>query len=217
MASGKVTMSSLTKAETPETGSIRKADADVATTPSDTTLNTGTTQMLKTDNPAHVGLHCFERAGLGKAPFKVVGFHEAKYQAHPDAPVQPGRCCEYCGQSIIYVVEIKGADGRTFGVGSDCMTRAGDAGLIKSYKARPEVRALNRAKAKALDDRKRAEWQALVSDPASRATLAARMTTDWKGQPIAWIDYAEGVWPRCGASGRAKWLKAAKAILAGKL
>lgn len=169
---------------------------------------------IKSDSAADVGMHCFERAGLGKAPFKVVGCHESKYQAHPDAPIQPGGCCEYCGQGIIYVVEIRGADGRTFNVGSDCMNRTGDAGLIKAYKARPEVRAMNRARAKALDARKRNEWAALVADPNNRAKLASFTIEDWRGQTVPWLDYAEAAWQRCGASGRARYLKAAKALLA---
>ena len=54
---------------------------------------------LQSDNPAEIGQHCFERAGLGKAPFRLVGFFECKWQAAPDAPVQPGKSCDYCYQA----------------------------------------------------------------------------------------------------------------------
>ena len=170
----------------------------------------------RTDDRAQVGLHCFERAGLGKAPFKIVGSYECKFQACPGAPVQCGGSCDYCGQGIMYAVAIKSADGQTFKVGCDCVARTGDAGLIKLYKSHPDVRKMNRDKAKALDDRKSAEWQQLVSDEGNRARLSAHLVPNWKGEPRPWLELAEFAWGRCGASGRARYLKAAKNIIAGK-
>lgn len=79
-------------------------------------------------------VHCFEKAGLGEAPFRVVGFHVSKYQACPGAPVQAGTCCDYCGTGIMNVYEIQGAGGRAFKVGCDCVAKTGDAGLIGAVK-----------------------------------------------------------------------------------
>jgi hypothetical protein len=171
----------------------------------------------KSDDRSEVGRHCFERAGLGRAPFKIVGSFECKFQAAPGAPVQPGGSCDYCGQGIMYAVAIKSADGKTFKVGCDCVARTGDAGLIKAYKQHPNTRAQNRARAKSLDDRKAAEWQELIADPTNREKLSAHFVPNWKNELRPWLELAEFAWQRCGASGRARYLKAAKNILAGNV
>jgi hypothetical protein len=76
-------------------------------------------------------VHAFERAGLGQAPFTFVGSYESKFQACPGAPIQPGTCCDYCGQGIMYVCQIRSADGKTFKVGCDCVAKTSDKGLTK--------------------------------------------------------------------------------------
>ena len=94
---------------------------------------------LKSDTPTAIGKHCFEVAGLGLAPFKIIGFRVMKFQAAPDAPVQPGASCDYCSTAIMYVCDIRSSDGNTFHVGCDCVGRTGDAGLIKAYKSAPDI------------------------------------------------------------------------------
>lgn len=74
-------------------------------------------------------IHKFELAGLGKAPFRVIGCEEQIFQAAPGAPMQPGTCCDYCGTGIMYVFWITSADGNRFKVGSDCVAKTGDVGL----------------------------------------------------------------------------------------
>jgi len=74
-------------------------------------------------------IHKFEAAGLGRAPFKVLGCFESKYQACHGAPVQPGSSCDYCGNGIMQVFRVRGADGREFKVGCDCVLKAGDEGM----------------------------------------------------------------------------------------
>lgn len=81
--------------------------------------------------PAADTVHKFERAGLGKAPFRCVGMVENKFQACPGAPIQPGGSCDYCGAGIMYEFCILSADGRRFKVGCDCVLKTGDAGLAK--------------------------------------------------------------------------------------
>lgn len=76
-------------------------------------------------------IHIFERAGLGKAPFRCVGSYESIYKPHPDAPARPGTSCDYCGTGIMSVFEIRGADGLTFKVGCECVRKTDDAGLRK--------------------------------------------------------------------------------------
>ncbi len=62
--------------------------------------------MKRTDDPALVGRHVFERAGLGLAPFRFVGMEEKTFQACPGAPIQAGSSCDYCGTGM-------GADSRS--------------------------------------------------------------------------------------------------------
>lgn len=77
-------------------------------------------------------MHRFEIAGLGKAPFRCIGFYVSKFQAipgDPNCPIQPGSSCDYCSNAIMNVYQIRGADGREFKVGCDCVAKTGDAGL----------------------------------------------------------------------------------------
>lgn len=169
---------------------------------------------LKTDNPELVGVHTFEAAGLGKAPFYIVGFGESVYQAHPDAPRQPGTCCDYCGTGIMMVCQIQSSDGRRFKVGSNCVDKTGDEGLMKAYKNRPEYRELQRQKAAAKDERVKAEWAALFADPANIEKLNTIVREGYHG-PEGWGAFALRAWGYCGASGRAGYLAQAKKILSG--
>jgi hypothetical protein len=101
-------------------------------------------------------VHCFERAGLGKAPFRVIGFEVRKYQACPGAPVQPGASCDYCGTGIMNVFHIKGAgsEAAAFKVGCDCVAKTGDGGLRKAVNGLiREYRA----------EKRNAEWKALAA------------------------------------------------------
>ena len=79
--------------------------------------------------------HKFESAGLGKAPFRFIGYEHKTYQAHPSAPVQVGGSCDYCGQGISNMYHVKSADGNRFKVGSDCIAKVDDKGLQKDRKS----------------------------------------------------------------------------------
>lgn len=168
---------------------------------------------VRTDNPADVGVHVFERSNLGKAPFRCIGVETKIFRASPDSPAQPGGSCDYCGTGIMIHCHIRGADGRTFKVGSDCVAKTGDAGLIKSYKNRPEVRKAKRDAAARKADRVAAEWKALITDPANREKLAALPSGNSYSKNL--LEQFEWIWNRCGATGKAKYLKGLKARLAG--
>ena len=68
-------------------------------------------------------IHPFEKAGLGAAPFTFTGVTKQTYQAHHSAPVQPGTSCDYCSTGIMFVCGVRGADGREFKVGCDCIQK----------------------------------------------------------------------------------------------
>lgn len=99
-------------------------------------------------------VHAFEKAGLGKAPFKAIGFYESKFQAvpgDPNCPIQPGSSCDYCGNGIMNVYQVRSADGKTFKVGCDCVAKTGDAALQMGTRA--EFRAFKR-------EQRNAAWKA---------------------------------------------------------
>ena len=93
-------------------------------------------------------IHTFELAGLGTAPFRCVGVCElpspSLAEANPTAYMNAMRdlprgyscgTCAYCGQAIRINFLIQGSDGSTFAVGSECVRKTNEAGLIKAAKA----------------------------------------------------------------------------------
>lgn len=80
-------------------------------------------------------VHVFETAGLGVGPFAL---------SHVTGE---GGNCEFCGTSIVWRFYIKGVDGNTFFVGSDCVMKTGDAGLMRKVEAEVKRRQ-NEARAK---------------------------------------------------------------------
>jgi hypothetical protein len=130
-------------------------------------------------------VHCFERADLGKAPFKVIGYSKEVYQAvpgDPNCPVQPGSCCDYCNNGIMHVYRIMGADGRVFKVGCDCVARTGDTAL--DAEARRERRAWEREQA-------RIEWERVGKaerDERRRREAAERQArAERNASALVWI------------------------------
>jgi len=89
-------------------------------------------------------VHIFERAGLGKAPFRYVG---CTHRVGPirtalsdgtvlevGSPGQPMGTCDYCGQGIADCCEIKSSDGKLFIVGNVCVGKTYDKGLVNEVK-----------------------------------------------------------------------------------
>lgn len=166
----------------------------------------------KTDNPAEVGVHVFQRAGLGFAPFHFIGFSKMAYQACQGAPVQPGTSCDYCGTGIMYVCHIKSADGKTFKVGCDCVNKTGDAGLLKAYKRSAEYRRHQRELRHAKDVIKTAELTEIIARPQVQASLRAlpHPHSYYAEKGKTYLDYVQFMVSCSGAAGRAsllKWLR----------
>lgn len=139
------------------------------------------------------GIHRFERAGLGKAPFRVKGYGREVYQAipgDPSCPLQPGTSCDYCGTGIMDVAYVESSDGKRFKVGCDCVVKVGDAGLVRAIKNSPEYRKMQRDKRVALDARKKDEIQGLLAKLPQPVADQYRYRLGW-----------------CGMAGRARVLK----------
>lgn len=124
------------------------------------------------------GEHLFERAGMGKAPFRCVSY------------VCRDGSCNYCGTPNKYAAVIESADGKQHEVGMDCAEKVGDAGLVAGIKNSAEYREFQRAKRHAKDEAISAELPALIE----RVRAVNEVMADY---------YARRV-PYCGASGRAK-------------
>jgi hypothetical protein len=146
-------------------------------------------------------IHPFEKAGLGKAPFRFVGMEE-KVITHPDGTTQAGGSCQYCSTGIRYLFNIKSADGHTFHVGSDCVAKT-------HAKGSPLLTAVELATKKA---KKVIAAQKLTARIAqTRATLDANpsLLTD-RPHPNSWRascgdtgrDYIEFLLRCGGAKGR---------------
>ncbi len=158
--------------------------------------------------------HPFERAGLGLAPFRFVGVVTKVYVSCPGAPAQPGGCCDYCSNGIKYVYNIRSADGKTFGVGSECVRKIErhDNRLVKTIEA--AERALKRKQAQAKRAaalpkelaRIEAAFAAYAADPSISAEYSTRphprITSFRDGTPATFANYVEWMMQNSGHSCR---------------
>jgi hypothetical protein len=134
-------------------------------------------------------MHPFEAAGLGQAPFRFIGMVEKTYQACQGAPVQPGASCDYCGQGIRYVFQVKSADGKSFGVGCDCIRKTTHKGVRLLSDAEREMRRFKRDQAaEKLRARVAASLATLAANPAL-FTDAPHPSPFFAKQGKTWRDY----------------------------
>jgi hypothetical protein len=169
-------------------------------------------------------LHPWERAGLGKAPFRFIGYSHRVGPiriAQADgttleigAPGQPMGSCAYCGQGIAECFECASFDGRRFIVGCDCIARVeGDERAPLRSMADAAVRKARNARAKtrraAKSTTEQGELDALLGDDANRARLAALPGPKFG----TLLEHAEFMAQRAGAAGRGRALKAVKVAI----
>jgi len=104
-------------------------------------------------------IHKFELAGLGFAPFRFVGIWEmpsrgfqANYPNQYNRMIASAPCsvgsCHYCGMGISVHYLVKDMNGKVSAVGSECINKAGDAGLMDAarYAKNKRIREKKRAK-----------------------------------------------------------------------
>ena len=124
--------------------------------------------------------HAFTLTGLGKAPFTFLGVDDR----HDG--------CHHCGTGIRFRFHLRSSDGHVFHVGSDCIDKSGDRGLISIAKAevnrrRREAAFKKREAARlaGLDaERKRngglTDWERGQKEVADRqARIDAATADDW--------------------------------------
>lgn len=114
-------------------------------------------------------VHKFERAGLGKAPYKYLGVTEHKFKAAPGEPVKAGGSCDYCAMAIMYAVQLQGACGKRFKVGCECGLSVGGAGIEKRVASwqREHERGLRKARKAAKAEKCKVEYAALLAELAA--------------------------------------------------
>lgn len=166
--------------------------------------------MCDTTTTPQVKLHPFERAGLGKAPFRYAGMvdQDIRYGMATIGEVggcllqtTPGGTCDYCGMAILNMFRVQSADGKTFKVGCDCIEKV-DAKLAKAIA--PEIKRRKDAREKARIDAAKAllpNAESLRSKPHPTAFMATQGATLW--------DYAAFLMRNGGKCGQ---LRAARMI-----
>jgi len=159
-------------------------------------------EHMPSDPTARV--HRWERAGRGKAPFRVVGHYVAEpYQAvpgDPNCPLLPGAACDVCGQAISGVFRIRSADGREFKVGEDCVLKASS----DDRNLRRDVNKVKTAARHAREGAKVEDVRGLLAREEVRAALAALPhPREWAAkQGRTLLDWAEWMMQNAGVRGK---------------
>lgn len=157
-------------------------------------------------------IHKFEQAGLGKAPFRMLGMFESRCSGQPNAngvsvgfAGQPAGTCDFCGTGIANCFQIQSADGKTFVVGEDCVRKVDDTGLYDTVK-----RAANKLKTAARHEREKKTISEMY--PVFQAAIQSEVNKPhpWHGdmyKQFTMADYLQSCWNVSGASGRLKLIK----------
>ena len=155
-------------------------------------------------------IHKFEEAGLGKAPFRIVGFSEEKGPKtisskggviiQVGSPGQPMGVCDYCGTAIVNCFHIRSTDDRTFIVGSECVYKTDDKGLTITVR-----REVNRRKREARHESE-AKRIAQVENDLKDSTIIARLRAQRSPSRMneTALEWAEWMMAHSGNSGRMK-------------
>ncbi|CAH7386595.1 conserved hypothetical protein [Vibrio chagasii] len=77
--------------------------------------------------------HTFELSALGKAPFYIVDSSDGNHAFY----------CEHCGTMLKHRFFVKSADGKVSVVGSECIKKTDDQGLIDGVKRIKKAQAVN--------------------------------------------------------------------------
>lgn len=128
-------------------------------------------------------IHVYETAKLGKAPFKHMGVYSIPSSSLAEHNVDAYNyalkmmpkgyhcgICAFCGMPLTHNHLIKSSDGNTFSVGSECVTKSGDSGLMTAAEyARKEVARKKRNQEKAKREKEREiRYQAKLQEQRER-------------------------------------------------
>lgn len=143
--------------------------------------------------------HLFEQAGLGKAPFKLVGHRENWFKAGND--VKPGGTCDYCSTGIAYEYVIESADRVRSVVGCDCILKlewVSNSTLIKQVDQIRKEGARKRREAKLAEQIRQATE--VLADPVISSFLSSQPHPKLSGKSL--LDYCQWLLRNAGVNGR---------------
>ena len=152
-----------------------------------------TTNSTVVDSNATI--HIFEAAGLGKGPFKLLRV------------TAEGGHCEYCNTGIVFRFYIRGIDGKEFFVGSDCVMKTDDTGLMKVVKI--EVKKREAELRKKRETEKMNLLISRLADPAVIAELSKinHPSVYYANQGKTMMDYVNFVMRVGGKTAKLQLLK----------
>ena len=160
-----------------------------------------------------MNIHVFEKAGLGKAPFRFVRVERRVgpivttiapgITAMVGAPGQPMGSCAYCGTGIAECCVIHSADGREFIVGNECVRKTGDGGL------RRELNAARTKLRHEREDQAIADGRAFVDEHAEQ--LRAIQTPSGRG---SMFDRAAWFFANAGRAGKLQVIRECRKAVA---
>jgi len=168
---------------------------------------------MKSDNLEVIGKHAFEIAGLGKAPFKFVGYEYKTYRSCADAPEQVGGSCDFCGQGIKHFCWVEDSEGKRFKVGPECIKKSNDNGIVKKYKEDPNVRKLKREQRHAREKIKIEELKVIIEENKERLSNIDHPNSSSYFEDKTFLDYVEWMMSHAGNSGKIKMMKEIKKVL----
>lgn len=144
-------------------------------------------------NETNIAAHPFEKAGLGKAPFRLVGCEERSVPAGLNGETRAGSSCDYCSTAIRDCYLIESADGKRFKVGCDCVRKLGraDNRLVTAVaNAKKAANAKKNAAKKAIEATRINAAFARLTDDTLRATLAAKPHPQFADATLlAWVEW----------------------------
>lgn len=92
--------------------------------------------------------HTFTLSGLGQAPFTLIGVDDNCKSPAPGVAPRPAGSCDHCATAIRFEFHLQSADGVNSKVGSDCIKKSGDRGLISLANREKNRRAREAAQSK---------------------------------------------------------------------
>lgn len=152
-------------------------------------------------------IHPFEKAGLGKAPFRYIGAVDQPLTRGGSVVIghiggcqvetKPGGTCDYCGLAIINMYKVRSADGHTFRVGCDCLKKVD---IVNPATLKADIKKAKDAKA----DNRIAEAKAQLETQAVQSALANKPHPAPWGQAkgLTMLDYVRWMMSNAGRSGR---------------
>jgi hypothetical protein len=188
----------------------------------------GMTEMTKNE------VHPFERAGLGKAPFRYVGqvaqdieYGQRRLNSRDEAisiTTTPGGTCDACGTYIVDMFRVRSADGRESVVGCDCILKVAET-IERKKTLQDDVKAMKKAKAKVAAEKKKVKDRVRVQAAITTMDTDTMVQSALGSQPHPYqsmasqgktmADYVAWMFLNAGLTGQVQAAKIVEGALKG--